>query len=93
MKGIWVRVVKRNRIVKQDTRECSFDEAKETLREVLRGMDVPYPIWMDKHDREFDRFRTTRFTSDHFVEFTDFDRLEIEYMEENARHSDDPRNA
>ena len=51
MKGIWVRAVRHNRTVKQDTGECSFEDAK------------------------------------------DFDRLEIEYMEDAGRHSDDPRNA
>ena len=83
MKGIWVRAVRHNRTVKQDTGECSFEDAKETLRELLRKMDVPCPIWMDKNEREFEKFRTTRFTADHFMEHTDFDRLE----------SDDPRNA
>lgn len=93
MKGIWVRLIKRQKIWKQDTAPCEFADAKEAMREILQNLDEPYPIWLEKHEREFDEFRMTVFTADHFMEHTDFDRLELQFIDSDAkRQSRDPRN-
>ena len=43
---------------------------------------------------EFEQFRHTAFTADHFVEDISFDRMEVEFLEDDGkkRKSDDPRN-
>ncbi len=92
MTGLWVRLMKKQRIDRQMTRACAFDGAREALIEICRALDVPAPLWLPKHEREFDAFRMTAFARDHFLEEVAFDRLEIEFIDGEKRKSRDPRN-
>jgi hypothetical protein len=51
-------------------------------------------MWLGKHEFEFEQFRRTAFTQDHFVEEISFDRMEIELIDVDApaRKSRDIRN-
>lgn len=95
MSRLWVRIIRRHRIARQETAACRWGEERPVLIEVCRLLDVPAPIWLGKHEREFADFRRTSFARDHFVEDVPFDRLEIEYLEDHdrKRRSEDPRNA
>lgn len=94
MSGLWARLIRGHRIVAQATAACEVADCKEALVELCKGFDAPAPIWLSKHEREFERFLRTAFTNDHFIEAVLFDRLEIEYLAEGGarRESDDPRN-
>ncbi|MBE5808828.1 MAG: hypothetical protein E7317_10890 [Clostridiales bacterium] len=94
MTKLWVRIIKKHRISKQDTVPCAFGEEEEVLREVCRDMDIPAPLWLGKQQREFAEFRRTAFLHENFMEDVWFDRLEIEFIDEEAkgRRSRDPRN-
>ena len=92
MTGLWVRLMKKHRIDRQATRACAFADARDALTDLCRELDVPRPIWLPKHEREFESFRMTGFTKDHFLEDVPFDRLEIEFFDDARRKSRDPRN-
>ena len=92
MTGLWVRLMKKHRIDRQATRACVFADARDALTEICRELDVPRPIWLPKHEREFESFRMTGFTRDHFLEDVPFDRLEIEIIDDARRKNKDPRN-
>ena len=94
MPRLWARVIARHRILKQATRECVFDEAEEALTEICREFDIPRPLWLNKHAREFGEFRRTSFLPEHFMEDVPFQKLEIEFLEDDgrSRRSNDPRN-
>ncbi len=94
MSRLWMRVIKNHRIVKQVEEPCSFGEAFDALTEMCVKNDIPRPMWLAKHDAEYNDFRRTAFTKDHFVEEISFDRLEIEFLDdgESDRRSRDPRN-
>ena len=94
MPRLWARIINRHRIERQATRECSFDEVEEALTELCREFDIPRPLWLDKHLREYEAFQRTRFLPEHFMEDVPFQRLEIEYLEDDGRtrRSNDPRN-
>ena len=92
MTGLWVRLMKKHRIDRQATRACPFSSARDALTDLCRELDVPRPIWRPKHEREFEAFRMTGFTKDHFLEDVPFDRLEIEFFDDARRKSRDPRN-
>ena len=49
---------------------------------------------LHKHEREFADFRHTAFLPEHFMEDVPFQKLEIEFLEDDgrARRSSDPRN-
>ena len=81
-------------IQRQATAPCAFSEAQEALTELCREFDIPRPLWLNKHEREFEDFRRTQFLPEHFMEDVPFQRLEIEFLEDDAksRRSQDPRN-
>ena len=94
MARLWVRVMKRHRIAQQATVPCVWGEQTQALQKALQDMDVPVPMWLGKHEREFQSFRRTAFLPEHFVEAVSFDRLEIEFLDDTGvkRKSSDPRN-
>lgn len=94
MARLWIRVIKRHAIVQQSSVPCTWGEQVAVLREAVKDMDIPAPIWLNKHEREFSSFRSTAFLPDHFIEQVNFDRLEVEYLDDSGkkRESNDPRN-
>ena len=93
MARLWVRIIKDHKISSQLTLPCT-NQINDALREGCKQLDVPVPIWLPKHEKEYASFRRTAFTADNFMESTDFDRLEIEYLDDTGvkRKSNDPRN-
>lgn len=94
MARLWARIIVRQRIVQQRTVPCPRDGVGSALEEICHGFDIPCPIWLNKHTHEFEAFRHTAFLPEHFMEEVPFERLEIEYLEDEGkkRRSDDPRN-
>jgi len=94
MPRLWARIIRKHRIEKQATAECTWEGAEEALTELCHEFDIPRPLWLNKHYREFEEFRRTQFLPEHFMEEVPFQRLEIEFLEddEKSRKSRDPRN-
>lgn len=83
--GIWVRLVTKNHIDRDMTAECARDGWEEALTEACHTLDMPRPIVMPKHRRDFEQFSQTRFLKEHFVESVPFDRMEVEYIDPESR--------
>lgn len=92
MNRLWVRLMKHHRIWKQQTMACEWGEEQDVLVEICREFDIPAPMWLNKHVFEFEQFRHTAFTKEHFVEDISFDKMEIEFIDGVARKSSDIRN-
>lgn len=94
MARLWARIIKQHRIFKQATAETAWDDIDDALTELCRDFDIPKPLWLNKHEREFEEFRRTAFLPEHFMEEVPFQRLEIEFLEDDnrTRRSNDPRN-
>lgn len=94
MSRLWIRLIRHHRIARQQTVDCAWGDERDALREACHDMDVPAPIWLNKNEKEFEQFRRTAFTADSFVESVSFDRMEIEFLddEDKKRKSRDPRN-
>ena len=92
--SMWARVLKHHRIIRQETFPCQMDDPLTALGEICYKLDLPKPMWLNKNQREWDDFGQTRFTQEHFVEQIPFDRLEVEYINPDAKkqRSRDPRN-
>lgn len=92
--ALWVKEIRHHRIDRQATAPCTRDDPQDALAEACRELDIPKPLWLDKHQREWDEFGMTRFLPDAFFESVSFERLEIEYIDPDAkkRKSQDPRN-
>ena len=94
MPRLWARIINKHRIERQGTYDCRYEDVQEALTELCWEFDIPRPIWLPKHDREYGEFRRTRFLPEHFIEEVPFQRLEIEYLDDDdrSRRSRDPRN-
>ena len=94
MSRLWVKVIKKNRIARDVTVSCGWGDVHEVLTEALKELDLPTPIWMSKHEQEFEQYRKTAFLPEHFIEEVDFQRLEADFLEDTdiKRRSRDPRN-
>ncbi len=89
---LWVRKVKGQRVIDSGTEPCDPSDPQRALMEICRRMDVPRPIWLGKHQREYEQFLRTHFTQDHFVEPIAFTRLEIELIQPEDQKKSRPRN-
>ena len=94
MPRLWARIIKGHRIADQATRDCRYEDVEDALTELCREFDIPRPLWLGKHEREYEAFRRTQFLPEHFMEDVPFQRLEIEYLDDDdrSRRSRDPRN-
>ncbi|MBQ8952887.1 MAG: hypothetical protein IJ048_02125 [Clostridia bacterium] len=94
MTRLWIRLIRHHRVARQETVDCPWGEQNDALREACHAMDVPVPIWLNKNESEFEQFRRTAFIADNFVESVSFDRMEIEFLddEDRKRARPDPRN-
>ena len=92
--ALWVRTIKHHRMDLQNVQPCTRDDPQEALQDACHALDLPKPLWLPKNQREWEEFGQTRFLPDAFMEHVDFDRLEIEYIDPDAkkRRSRDPRN-
>ena len=93
MARLWARMIGKHRILRSETVEYT-DDLPNALHELCFKMDIPRPLFLSKHRREWEQFQQTSFLKDHFVESVAFDKLEIERIDEDApkKKSKDPRN-
>ena len=90
---LWGRMMKQQRIIRQETIEIENDDIEEAFLEICRRFDVQRPIQLPKHNREFEKFGRTFFAKEHFTESIDFDKLEIELiMSDGEKRSSGVRN-
>jgi hypothetical protein len=94
MSRLWVRIMKDHKIREDIAVPCAWGEQEQALRQAAAALEAPVPLWLGKHQREFESFRHTVFLPDHFVEAVDFHRMEIEYLDDSGkkRRNSDPRN-
>lgn len=83
--SIWIRLITHNRITADTTVPCPFDKWKDALEEGCHQLDIPRPLVIDKHERDWESFSQTRFLPDHFIESVSFDRMEVEFINPEAK--------
>ena len=54
----------------------------QALEEICYQFDLQKPLWLETNKQDFIRHSKTRFTQDSFMEYIDFDYLEIQVIEE-----------
>ena len=83
--ALWVRTIRHNRIDRQLTEPCLRDDPIEALSDACQKLDISRPLWLDKNHREWEEFGQTRFLPDACFESGPFERLEIEYIDPDAK--------
>ncbi|MBQ9264517.1 MAG: hypothetical protein IJ189_10005 [Clostridia bacterium] len=88
--GIWVRLMRKTHIDKDTTVECSLDNWQEALDSACHKLDVPRPIILPRHERDWEQFSQARFLKDHFMEDVPFDRMEVEFIDPDKKKRNNP---
>lgn len=84
--GIWVKLIRHGKITHSHVEPCEPDAWEQALTEACRRLDVPKPVVMPRHERDYAQFHQARFLPDHFMETVPFDRMEVEYIDPEASH-------
>ncbi len=84
MAGIWIRLVRKNRIQKDIIVDCGRDEWTQALYRGVEKLDTSRPLLLEKHERDWAEFGQTRFLKEHFMEDVAFDRMEVEWIDPEA---------
>ena len=85
MAGIWIRLIRKNKILKDVSVECAAEDWREALDRGLEKMDTSRPLVLPRHERDWAEFSQTRFLKEHFMEEVPFDRMEVEWIDPEAR--------
>jgi len=88
--GIWVRLMRKNKIDRDITIPCMIEDWQEALEQACHDLDVPRPMILPRHERDFDQFSQARFLVDHFVEEIPFDRMEVEFIDPDRKKKENP---
>ena len=79
--GIWVRLIRKNRIENSAHVECALSDWQSALDTACHQLDIPRPLLLPRHERDWAQFRQARFLKEHFVEDVPFDRMEVEFID------------
>ncbi|MBE5730602.1 MAG: hypothetical protein E7350_01455 [Clostridiales bacterium] len=88
MYKIWAKTIRNERITKSHIykHEGKFDirDFESMLPKICEEMDVPTPVILVSHIRNFDNFGIARFLASDFVEDVPFDFFTLEYVKEQT---------
>lgn len=86
---LWAKIFTENRMIK-DMVVCNDNpELRRTQKifdamdDICHAYDLSKPIWLEATIADFKRHNKTRFLQDNFIEYIDFDYLEIHVIEED----------
>lgn len=88
---LWVRQIRKNKIVADAVTGCERSRWQEALAECCRQLDIGVPMVLARHLSDWDSFSQTRFLPEHFLETVPFDRLEAEYFDPDTPAKKLPR--
>ncbi|ADK13562.1 hypothetical protein [Clostridium ljungdahlii] len=87
MLKIWGKLVKHNKIVKDEVvalegGENYQENLKSCILELCRKFDIEKPYWLPANLEEYNRRSKTSFNSDNFIDEFEFDKFEIEEIDD-----------
>jgi len=89
MYKLWAKKIKSNKIINsivvKNKEDISLEEKRDKcLKEICKKLDLSVPIWLKKHELEFSQFKYVIFYSQDFIDEIDFDKLEIELIDDGT---------
>ena len=83
---LWIRLMTDNRLKKDKVvfvnNITSLSDLEKAMRDICHDMDIPTPIILNSHFRNFINFHNAKFKQDDFVESLDYDMLIVEDCKE-----------
>lgn len=83
--GIWVRLMRKARIEQDVTVDCAHADWQTALEDACRKLDMPRPLILPRHERDWEQFNQARFLPEHFVEEFPYDRMEVEFIDPDRK--------
>lgn len=83
--GIWVRLMHKTRIERDTTVDCAHEDWQTALDAACRRLDMPRPLILPRHQRDWDQFSQVRFLPEHFMEEIGCDRMEVEFIDPDKK--------
>ncbi len=84
---IWARLVTEDKIKKDTLYRSSLKLTKDNyelwLRDICHELDIPNPVILNHHFKNFINFHNTKFRQDDFVETLDYDMFIVEDCKED----------
>lgn len=84
---IWARLITGDKIAKDtlyySTLPMSPDSYELWLRDICHKLDVPNPVVIAQHYKNFKNFHNTKFKKGDFIESLDYDMLIVEDCKED----------
>lgn len=77
---LWIRLIRRHKVISSTMVPCTREDPLEALRQALPSMDLSQPMWLSRHQADWDEYALTRFKAEHFLEEVPFDSMEISYI-------------
>ncbi|MDW5299984.1 MAG: hypothetical protein SA378_07595 [Sedimentibacter sp.] len=89
MYKLWAKKIKYNKIISsivvKNKENISLEQKRDKcLKEICQKLDISVPIWLKKHELEFSQFKYVIFTTQDFIDEIDFDKLEIELIDDGT---------
>lgn len=88
MYKIWARTQNKDKVAKsliyKGEGDFEIRNFVRMLRDICEQMDIPTPVVLRSHTKNFDAFNVTRFLPDDFVEHVDFDSFYVEFCRDDA---------
>jgi hypothetical protein len=86
MYKLWAKKISKHKIINSVTVKNKEDispinKRDKCLKEICQKLDISMPIWLKKHETEFSQFKYVTFYPQDFVDEVDFDKLEIELLD------------
>lgn len=85
---LWGKIIKDNKILFEREGIYEYDDLeyeeqlKYCIQNICAELDLGKPYWLNPNLKEYNRYKKTSFTQDNFIEEIDFDRFEIEVLDE-----------
>ncbi|KMT20869.1 hypothetical protein [Clostridium cylindrosporum] len=88
MMRLWGKIIKNNKIIFQHESNYAYDDLeyqdqlKYCIEVICKELDIQKPYWLNSNLKEYNKYKKTSFTQDNFIEEIEFDKLEIEVLDE-----------
>lgn len=89
MYKMWGKKIKNHKIkesvdVSNGNNISQAERRDKCIGEICRLFDLSVPVWLEKHNREFEEYGHVTFYPGDFIDDIDFDKLEIELVDDGT---------
>lgn len=89
MTTFWGKLIKGDKILKQDTYQATGEDLAAELLDCIehfsRTFDIEAPMWQTTHTKQMGIFKKATFRPDDFIDRVDFDRFEIQIIDDKDK--------